>query len=323
MSENRIIRGLPRAEYHALQMLNASGAHTIERDCPAAYFHTSPLNPDAAQSPPAKHFDIGSATHLLLLEPEKFDESVVIIDAANYTTKAAQIARDRAHNAGLTPLLPKDVQQVEAMARAILADPIAGAFRDGGGESEVTMTWTDPDFGFPCKLRVDFLPDNFVDLRDIKSCATANPRDFERSAWDHGYPQRAAWYLDGVEIETGTRPRYYWFVAVEKKPPWLVSVMKYRDEDIEWGRNLNQLAREMFADCLGRGVWPGYRPPGAPRERAFEIGIPKWARYELQDRADTGEIALPRSRAELNRMTVKNRLAAKLAAPSMDRDYMP
>jgi hypothetical protein len=317
-----IIRNMPKAEYHATRALNASGAHTIERQCPAAYWHESPFNPDAADGDSANHFDIGEATHLLLLEPDKFDAAVAVIDAPNYKTHAAQHARDRARNAGVTPLLGKEVWQVEAMAAAILAHPIAGTFRDGG-DTEVTMTWTDPEFGFPCKLRVDHLPHNLVDLRDVKSAVTANPRDFERSAWEHGYPQRAAWYLDGVEICTGHKPSYYWFIAVEKKPPFLVSVMKYPEEDIEWGRVLNHQARERFAECLERNQWPGYRPPGARQPMAFDIRIPRWRITELQDRAEAGEIKTPRSLVELERQQLRYRLAARLHAPSMDRDYMP
>jgi hypothetical protein len=317
-----IIRDLAKAEYHAIKAFNASGAHTIERECPAAYWHTSPFNPDAGDEATANHFDIGSATHLLLLEPDKFGDMTVVIDADNYKTVSAREKRDRARNFGLTPLLAKEVGQVEAMAAAILADPIARSFRDDG-DTEVTMTWDDPDFGFPCKLRVDHLPHNLVDLRDIKSATTANPRDFERSAWDCGYPQRAAWYLDGVEIVTGTRPRSYWFIAVEKKAPFLVSVMKYPDEVIEWGRVLNLRARALFAECLERGQWPGYRPPGARQPMAFEIGLPRWAMFELQDRTERGEIRAPRSIAELQREQLRYRLAARLQAPSMDRDYMP
>lgn len=317
-----ITRDMPKDEYHRIPALNASGAHDIERECPAAYWHTSPFNPDAADGASANHFDIGAATHLLLLEPERFEEETVIIDAHDYKTNLAKEKRDRARGANLTPLLWKERVQVEAMAAAILADPIASTFRNGG-DSEVSMTWVDPEFGFPCKLRVDHLPHHLEYLCDVKSATTANPRDFERNAMDHGYVQRAAWYLDGVEIVTGTRPRYYWFVAVAKKPPYLVSVMKYPDIDIEWGRVLNLYARAKFAECLEKGEWPSYRPPGATRPQAFDIRIPRWHLYDLQDRADRGEIRTPRSIAELQRQQLQYWRAARMQAPRLDRDYMP
>ena len=313
-----IIRDMPKEMYQGIKALNASGAHTIERECPAKYWHTSPFNPNRAPPGTANHFDIGSATHLLLLEPDKFDAEVQVIEAGSYRTDRAKAARDRAYNAGVTPLLSKEVELVEAMAQAILADPIARSFRDAG-DTEVTMTWNDPEFGFPCKLRVDYLPHNLIDLRDVKSAGTANPRNFEREAWRFGYPQRAAWYLDGVEICTGTRPKSYWFIAVEKEPPFLVSVMKYPEEHIEWGHVLNLWAREKFAECLERDQWPSYRPPGARRPQAFEIRIPPWEVRELQDRLERKEIPAPRSRAELD---LRYRLAARLQAPT-DRDYLP
>ena len=313
-----IIRDMSRAEYHAIRALNAAGAHTIERQCPAKYWHTSPLNPDAAPDEVANHFDIGEAVHALVLEPDKFDDQTQVINAGSYRTDRAKELRARAYAHGLTPLLTKEVTLVEAMAAAILADPIARSFRDGG-DTEVVMTWTDPEFGFLCKLRVDHLPHNLLDLRDVKSAATANPRDFETAARKLGYPQRAAWYLDGVEICTGTRPKAYWFIAVEKEPPWCVSVMKYPEDDIEWGHRLNLWARARFAECLERDQWPSYRPPGARGPRAFEIRIPPWGIRDLQDRVERKEITAPRSRAELD---LRYRLAARLQAP-IDREYLP
>ncbi len=317
-----IIHGMPMAEYRAIPALSAGGAHLIERQCPAKYWHTSPFN-SAAEKPESKNeFDIGSATHLLVLEPREFDASTVIIEADNYRGVIAQAMRDQARDDGKIPLLTKELATVRAMASAIAADPVAGRFRDAG-DSEVVMTWTDPVFGIPCKLRVDHLPHNLVDLRDVKTATTAHPEDFERSAWDHGYVQRAAWYLDGVEAVRDKRPRFYWFIAVEKKPPFCVSVMKYTEQDLEWGRLLNTMAKVQFVECMAGHRWPSYRPRGAIKPRAFDIRIPPWARYKLQDLVEVGELPQPRSQAELERASLTNRLAAKLTAPTMDRDYMP
>ncbi len=317
-----IIRGMPMAAYQAIPALSASGAHLIERQCPAKYWHTSPFNSAAEKPEPKNEFDIGSAAHLLLLEPHEFESATVVIAAENYRSGVAQATRDQAREDGKIPLLTKEVATVRAMADAIRADPVAGRFRDDG-ESEVVMTWTDAEFGIPCKLRVDQLPHDLVDLRDVKSAWTAHPEDFERSAWDHGYCQRAAWYLDGVESVTGTRPRFYWFVAVEKKPPYCCSVLKYTEADLEWGRLLNTLAKVQFVECMASARWPSYRPRGVIVPRAFDIRIPPWARNRLQDLVEIGELPQPRSQAELDRQSLKRRLAAKLEAPTQDRDYMP
>jgi hypothetical protein len=51
--------------------------------------------------------------------------------------------------------------------------------------------------------------------------------------------------------------------------------------------------------------------------------LPRWALYELQDRTERGEIDTPRSLAELQREQLRYRLAARLQAPTTDRDYTP
>ncbi len=317
-----MIKGMPMAEYQAIQALSASGAHLLERQCPAKYWHTSPFNSAAEKQEPKNEFDIGSSVHLLLLEPHEFEAATVIIDVENYRSGVAQAIRDQAREDGKIPLLTKELAMVKAMAAAIASDPVAGRFRDGG-DAEVTMTWIDAEFGIPCKLRVDHLPHDLVDLRDVKTATTAHPEDFERSAWDHGYLSRASWYLDGVEQVTGKRPRHYWFVVVEKRPPWCVSVVKYGDEDLEWGRLLNTMAKVQFVECMASGRWPSYRPRGVIVPQAFDIHVPSWVRYRLQDLVEVGELPQPRSQAELDRQSLRHRLATKLESPDPSKDFMP
>ena len=46
---------------------------------------------------------------------------------------------------------------------------------------------------------------------------------------------------------------------------------------------------EAFARSAAANDWPGYRDPGQNHDRAFRIGLPSWALYQLQDREDAGE----------------------------------
>jgi hypothetical protein len=309
---------MSKADYQAIPALNAGGAHLIESRCAAKYWHTSPFNPDHANGDTANHFDIGSALHCLVLEPERFDQQVSVLDFKDYKTNAAKAAKAAAYADGKSPILTKELPEIEAMAAALLADPIASGFR-AAGDPEVVMLYEEPDYGIKCKLRIDWLPHgDIIDLRDIKTAASAKPEDFERAAWNCGYPQRAAWYIDGVEAATGKRPRNYWFIAVEKEPPYLVSTMRYSDEDIEWGRCLNLAAKRRFVQCMNSGIWTSYS------DRATEIHIPRWAKFQLQDEAEAGMIPTPRTLAEVQRENlVRFRAAARLQAPDMDRDFFP
>lgn len=287
-----VYRGMPAETYHGdccdAPSLSASGAKLLMDECPAAFWHASTMNPDFVPER-KREFDIGTAAHLVFLEPDLFGERVVVIDAADYRTKAARDARDDAYAAGKTPLLTEQARQVQAMRNALFAHPIARkAF--SGGEAELSMFWRDQTFGVWLKTRPDYLPAHGRWVVDYKTAASANPRAFAKRAYDLGYFQQAAWYLDGVEATTGRRPEHFWFVVQQKDLPHLVTVCQLDEAAIEWGRLLNRKAVEVFARCLERGEWPGYRQPDAPHvDKAFIIGLPGYAHFQLQDRDDAGE----------------------------------
>ena len=283
----RRIAGLPAAEYYAVRALSASGAWLLSEECAAKFLWKSPWNP--LYEPEQKsEFDIGVAAHLAVLEPGRQADSIVLIEAGDYRTAKARDARDAARGEGKVPLLTYQLDIVRAIAGSIRAHPIAAAaFR--GGEAEVTLTWRDRETGVPCKARPDYLPAHGSWLVDLKTAASANPRSWRDQACRFGYHVRAAWYLDGAQIVLGQAPAEYWFVIVEKEPPYLVSVIGFDEEALSWGRVANRKACEMFARAAAMNDWPGYREPGQNHDRAFRVGLPPWAIYQLQDREAAGE----------------------------------
>ena len=280
------ISGLRSVDYHTMRALSASGAWLLAEECPAKFLWRSPWNPLYVPEPNSD-FDIGVAAHLAVLEPERQANSIVLIEAGDYRTTKAREARDAARAAGLVPLLPYQVDIVRAIAGSIRAHPIASeAFR--GGEAELTLLWPDPDTGIPCKARPDYLPAHGRWLVDLKTAASANPRSWRDQAYRLGYHARAAWYLDGAAAVLGQAPEEYWFVIVEKEPPYLVSVVSFDHDALAWGRIANRKACERFAIAVAANDWPGYREPGQNHDRAFRIGLPPWAMYQLQDREEAG-----------------------------------
>src|SRR5262249_22187213 len=191
-------------------------------------------------------FDIGVAAHLAVLEPQRQLDSVVLIDAGDYRTTKAREARDVARAEGKVPLLHYQYDIVRAIAGSIRAHPIAAeAF--AGGEVEVTLIWHDPETGAPCRARPDYLPAHGRWLVDLKTAASANPRNWRDQAYRLGYHARAAWYLGGAAAVLGQAPEEYWFVIVEKEPPYLVSVISFDDDALNWGRMTNRRACQRFA----------------------------------------------------------------------------
>jgi hypothetical protein len=228
------------------------------------------------------------AAHLAVLEPQRQADSIVLIESGDYRTAKAREARDAARAEGKVPLLPYQLDIVRAVAGSIRAHPIASqAFVDG--EAEVTLTWDDPDSGALCKARPDYLPAHGGWLVDLKTATSANPRTWRDQAFRLGYHARAAWYLDGAATVLGRAPEEYWFVIVEKEPPYLVSVVSFDEEALRWGRIANRKACQTFARSAAANDWPGFREPGQNRDRAFRVSLPPWAIYQLQDREEAGE----------------------------------
>jgi hypothetical protein len=282
--------GVPFEHYHGdccdAPCLGHSGAREIVEECPAVYFHASAYNPTRPPEEDDTKFDLGTAAHALLLEPEHWEQRAVIIEANDYKTGAAREARIEATLAGKTPLLTKHVEKIVAMRDALLAHPLAGkAFR--AGVAERSFFWKDKATGVWLKCRPDFLhPDGTV-IHYKTTAASAHPNALQRRAYDHGWFSTVPWYEDGIEAVTGKRPPNSWFIVQEVQPPHLVSVGRMTDRAIDWGMLANRRAIDLFARCLATGKWPGYR------ETAFEIDLPSFAEFQLEERRQSGEFAPP------------------------------
>ncbi len=286
-----LVRDMPMESYHAVPALSASGAWTLIQECPAQFWYDSPWNPNAVPTH-GLEFDIGTATHLAILETDKLAERVACIAAKDYRTTAAQEARDWAYESGLVPLLPQQLDLVRHLAEAVRADPWAADLLDGA-ESELSIFWDDARRLVPCKARPDLVTRDQAVLADIKTCPTANPRAFQRTAFNSGYFLRAAWYIDGYQMATGKMIHDYWFVLVGKDPPYLVSTLRLGQRAIEWGRMMVRRSVAVFDQCQRSGDWPNYCPEPTTLE------LPTWAEYQLQDRSESGEFTADDARRSL------------------------
>jgi hypothetical protein len=286
--------------YQDFPALNASGACTIVQDCPLKYWHDSPLNPNYVPKH-SRTFDIGTAAHLAVLEPDRFTDQTVVIVADDYKTAAARTQRDQAYLAGRTPLLVHHRDQVLQLRKALLEHPIAGnAFTDG--KAEQTFVWRDPETNIPCKARADWLRNGNRYIANLKTTSVAGPRSFPRTAFSLGYHVSAAWYLDGFELATGQRLEEHWFIVVERDAPHLIAVYRFDERAIEWGRLIYRQALATMAQCIASDECPGYREPPYDKDRAFTIGLPSFAEYQLQERFEAGEFRAEKpSRALLER----------------------
>ncbi|WP_160119674.1 PD-(D/E)XK nuclease-like domain-containing protein [Rhodovarius lipocyclicus] len=292
------IYDLPPEIYHGdptpEMSLSSSGARTLARDCPAVFWHQR-------QVQEAKRvFEIGTASHLMILEPERYDARVEVIrglkkdgsPSEGYTSADAREKRDAARAAGKVPLLPAEDEMLRVMRGVLWADPIARtAFI--GGQAEKSLFWRDQEFGIWCRTRPDYLPPHGRYLVDYKTSTSADPREFAKAMLEYGYHMQAAWYLDAVAAVTPHRPEKFAFVVQSKKPPHLVSVCWVDPEAIEIGRALNRYAKGIFRWCLTQREWPNYRDDLNSAPMAHTVNLPAYARQSFQLAQEAGRFEPP------------------------------
>ncbi|MFE4857296.1 PD-(D/E)XK nuclease-like domain-containing protein [Streptomyces sp. NPDC056670] len=273
----QIVDGLPADEYHADRTsISSSGLRALlAPGCPAQFKYDRD-NPPA----PKKEFDLGNAAHLLVLGegPE-----LEVVDYPDWRKKDAQDQRDAAYAEGKVPLLAKDHDMVQAMADAIRQHPIAGSlFTPGTGIAERSIYWTEPATGVRCRVRPDWLPtrtDGRLIVVDYKTCRAADADALQKSVYERGYHQQAAFYVDGVKAAglAGDFEPAFLFVFQTKTAPHLVHLVELDLPALAIGGARNRRALETYAECERTGIWPGFN------DRITYLPLPAWAEKRDQE----------------------------------------
>jgi hypothetical protein len=231
--------------------LSSSGARRLVADCPAKFKYWLDN-----REPPKKALELGTAAHRLVLDdgPE-----LVLVDAEKWNTNAIKAEVEAIREAGNIPLKRHELDQVNAMAAALRADPEAAALLEpGSGTAEQSAFWE--DHGIWRRARFDWLRHDgqIVDYKTARSCRR---EDLERTFNEHGYMQQQEWYLDaGLALDVADPEKPFQFVLQEKEPPYLVVVTTCDPMAREIGRHLNTVALNAYALCRESGEWPGYLP---------------------------------------------------------------
>jgi hypothetical protein len=242
--------------------LSSTGARTLlPPSCPARFrWQRDHGRPDTGA------FDLGRAAHRDVLGA---GGDTIVITGTGKDPNAWRTADDlaavkAARAAGQTPIRPRDLVVVKAMAQALREHPVAGPLLARPGLAEQSFIARDPESGVMCRARVDWMPAVADDARvivvDYKTTTSAQPAAFARSMADFGYHQQGPFYTDVITWlgdDHGTEPLFV-LVAQEKEPPYLVTVATPTSRAIEWGRVLNRKARDVYRECVEANHWPGY-----------------------------------------------------------------
>lgn len=235
--------------------LSVSGAKLLLQ-APAKY--------DWARRNGSKHtksMDLGTRVHALVLGKGK--EHLAELPYDEYRTDEAKAARDAAIAAGKIPTKPREMEEAQAIADAVLKHPTTGGLFTEG-DAEVSMFWRDPEFGTWLRGRADYMTwfGGLPTIVDFKTTADASPGDdgFGKRAYNLSYWMQDPWYREGWAADLGCdwQDIDFVFACVETEPPYLVATYRIKPEHVDLGREQNRIARERFRDCMKADRWPGY-----------------------------------------------------------------
>ena len=242
---------IPNAVYHR-EWVHAESKSNLWPllDCPARYRWIK----DQPPAEPTPAMILGSATHTLVYEPEKFDAEFAVSPDFNLRTNAgkADAADFAARNAGKQILRAEDAEIAGDMAAVVRSN--AAAMREiEGCRFENSILWRDAETGILCKCR----PDGWrpgVALNDLKT--TKSLDGFHWDADSFGYYFQAAFYRIGVHAATGEWLPFR-FIAVEKEPPYLVRIFEPSDNTLHLAGMVVRDTMRLLARCRDRDDWPG------------------------------------------------------------------
>ena len=240
-----------------------------------AWFKNPRLNPNYKEKEESK-FDIGTATHSLLLEGIN---KIEVIDAEDWRKKETKEARDKAREQGKIPLLAEQFTEVSKMVETA-KEQIAGCkelrIKDllREGDAELTYVWGED--GTWLRTRPDWISKDRKLILDYKTTGTsANPEDISRHIVSMGYDIQAALYSRGVKAIDKNEPKFV-FVFQETYEPYLCSFIALTPEFLEMGKQKVEYGIFKWKQCIESNKWEGY-----PKQVCYP-DTPAWslARWE-------------------------------------------
>jgi PDDEXK-like domain of unknown function (DUF3799) len=257
--------------YHEHHAISKSGLDLIRRS-PFHYWAEKSSDDDDLKRKTTKAMNIGTAFHLLALEPEKFDARIAVAPDLNLSTKIGKETWRvfEEESPGKILLRPADMDGLSEMAKSIRNHAGARYLLQGKGMVEASMFWRESIYGIDCRCRPDWMRDDGL-LIDVKTTDNASPEVFDRHFWNMRYHVQGAFYVDGFEAILKAPCPGFAFIVVEKKPPYAVSLRILTAEYVNIGRRAYLEDIETFARCQRENDWPGYGL------EVREIHPPAWA----------------------------------------------
>lgn len=241
------------------------------------HFFVKHLAEDRKEPEPTDAMKFGTAVHMCLFEPTKFNSTYVIdIDVDKRTKEGkAALAEFIKNNAGKIILSGDELIKIKRIRNSILNKKVSKILFNNKGLAEHELYWK--DCGVNCKAKLDFFIEpcetfNNGLIVDLKTTINAEAKEFAKSVHNFGYHNQMAWYCKGVKeiYKTNGYPTFI-FLPVEKIDPFECAFFAADQAMLKFGLQENEKLLNTYINCFESNNWFGYE------DKVQEIGLPVWA----------------------------------------------
>jgi hypothetical protein len=268
MIETGIYPSLSNEDYHADPAISRSGIMTFLKS-PYKYW-SEYLNPYRPPKESTKAMDLGNAFHTYVLENNKFYERYYVhtpfllkeIGREAYDENKRKLAE-----AELTKniILLDDYHILALMYESIWNNKQAHELIEGA-TYESSYFWECEHSVIMCKARPDILHHNII--VDLKTCADASSRAYQRAMVDGGYHIQGAMIREGIKQLTGKDISTVINICVEKTYPYEVAIKIISEDALESGHKKFKQALLDIKHCIEYNKWESYEPE--------IVNLPSW-----------------------------------------------
>ena len=272
------------SNYHEIKSLSNSSLSVLKRS-PTEFYKRFITGEMKGQESDAML--LGSAVHMLSLEPERFDAEYRIESGPINPQTSKPYGRDtKKFESWLQEvesfhdpfenrkiLIREEFAESLAIAKAFQAHPTIAAIMASRAEklfeSEYGLQYETGDGQtVDLKCKIDFVCPSERLIVDLKTTSDPSPYAWSWSAEDFGYHRQAAIYSDAMEAKYG-EPFRFLFGVVRSKEPYEAAVYELDAESIQRGRSEYEALIEEYIDRKAKNDWLSVWQKGV-----FSINVP-------------------------------------------------
>lgn len=263
-------------DYHAQTSISSSQLKDVLRS--PAHFYAKYLAEDREPTPETDNMRLGSAVHLLFLEPELYADSVAILPMCDRRTKDGKLlfAEFEANSHGKIILTQEQNKLAQGMAAQLRSHLFNQIVMQGKGHREASIFYVDEETGLSCRIRPDYhvapcddWPNGLI--IDLKTTDDARPHAFAKTMANFSYHISAAMYCEGFKAHYNTEnyPDFAWLV-IERNKPFACAAYSLSENTRSIGYHKMREAFDLILIGHTTEKWPSY--PSIVQT----IEIPNW-----------------------------------------------